>query len=136
MSRKKCPECSLSNFATAETCKRCNTDLAAIAPSLSREPPTEYVYDEGPQVGSAHPILAWIVTIDLVTTNLVVTYNHGQAKNVNTARLLGQMTGALIAWPCIFLIIYGASRRFREKYAFHTVINYGLAMNALVSFFM
>ncbi|MGB7925548.1 MAG: DUF4177 domain-containing protein [Pyrinomonadaceae bacterium] len=30
MSSKKCPQCGLPNFADAETCKRCDTNLKSV----------------------------------------------------------------------------------------------------------
>jgi hypothetical protein len=136
MSSKRCPQCGLVNFATAVTCKRCNHDLASTAASVSRQPPTEYIIDEGSvRLKSHYPILATVATLFLVTFNLSVSYTHSHRGHTNSAGALGQMIASLVAWPLLLLIIYAVSRKFRERYPLHTVINYGLAVNAIVLYF-
>jgi hypothetical protein len=138
MSSKKCSQCGLVNFATAVTCKRCSNDLASAADStVSRQPPAEYIIDEGSvRLKSDNPILSALITLVLVIFNLLMSYTHSQREHISSAGALGRMIGSVVAWPILLLIIYGISRKFRERYALHTVINYGLAVNAIVNYFM
>jgi len=133
----KCPRCGLVNFATAETCKRCNADLeSALDSSASRETPAVQTEESSARITTDHPVISWIITIGLVIFNALVTYHHASEANVPAARAFGEVCGSEVAWPAILLIIYGVSRKFREKYAFHTVINYGLGINAVVNWFL
>jgi hypothetical protein len=66
--------------------------------------------------------------MSIIGTSLTRSHQTGS----NAARAFGEACGSLIAWPVVLLIVYGISRRFREKYSFHAVINYGLAMNMVV----
>lgn len=134
---KNCPQCGLVNFATALTCKRCNSDLAATADSsVRRQPPAEYIDKESVGLKSDYPILSALITLFLVALNLEMSYTHSHRAHISSAEALGQMIGSVVAWPILLLIIYAVSRKFRERYSLHTVINYGLAVNAVVNFFM
>jgi hypothetical protein len=133
----KCPRCGLVNFATAETCKRCNADLSsALDSAASCETPVAPNRESSVRLTDDHPVISWIITIVLLIFNATVTYYHASQAHVPAARAFGQVCGSEVGWPAILLIIYGVSRKFRERYAFLTVINYGLAINAVVNWFM
>ena len=137
MSDKKCSQCGLINFATAVTCNRCNSDLAAPADSsVRRQPHAEHIDEGSVRLKGDHPILSALITVFLVTLNLEMSYRHSHKAHLSSADALGQMIGSVVGWPILLLIIYAVSRKFRERYSLHTVINYGLAVNALVNFFM
>src|SRR6267143_1553000 len=123
--RSKCPSCGLINFATAETCRRCNADLSsALDSGAGRETPAIQTEESSVRLTNDHPVISWIITIVLSIFIAAVTYAHASEAHIPAARAFGQVVGAEVAWPALLLVIYGVSRRFRERYAFHTVINY------------
>lgn len=135
MSSVKCPHCGLVNFATAETCKRCNQDV--LAPGEFKSTPASLHETESSfRFQSDNPSITWVITLVLLIPNLFLSYAVAQKTSNNPAELFGGVIGGLIAWPLILGIIYALSRSFRERYSFHAVINYGLGMNVIVMTFM
>jgi uncharacterized membrane protein YbhN (UPF0104 family) len=78
-------------------------------------------------------MLSWVIPICLLILNANLAIALSRNTQVDPARALGQMIGSMLAWPIILMIVYGVSRRFRNKYALHTVLNFGLAINAVAS---
>lgn len=85
---------------------------------------------------STYPLVSWIVTLVLLTANTSLAYAIARKSTTDPAEVVGATVGGLIAWPLILLIIYGLSRKFRERYSVHTVINYGLGLNTIIQAFM
>jgi hypothetical protein len=131
----KCPHCGLVNFATAETCKRCNQDVRA--PGEFKSAPVS-----APETASSfrfqgdNPAITWVITLVLLIPNLFLSYAVALKTSNNPAELFGGVIGGLIAWPLILGVLYGLLRSFRERHSFHAVINYGMGMNVIVMTFM
>ena len=135
MHNTKCPHCGLVNFASSDTCKRCKKDISDVVDVVGSSQPAP-VQESSVRIASDHPVAAWALTavfmMSIVGTSLVRSNHTGS----NAARAFGELCGSLIAWPAVLMIVYGISKRFREKYSFHAVINYGLAINMVVGSMM
>jgi hypothetical protein len=73
-----------------------------------------------------------MVTIGLVILIVILSFAGSRNKQIESARLLGQVIGSVCSWPFFLLLIYAVSRKMREKYSGHTVINYGLAIDTVI----
>ena len=126
----KCPHCGLVQFSTGGTCKRCKKDVGVAADFSSHTPPRG---DTGGVRGRTDPLKSWVITLILVITNSALGYVVAQRSDTTTVGLVvGRTIGGLLAWPLVLLIIYGLSRKFRERYSIHEVINYGLGLNTII----
>lgn len=132
MSSIKCPHCGLVNFSTEGTCKRCKKDLAATADSASTQQPIIPASESSFRFQSDYPVAAWAITIVLLISNLSVCYVLARKSSTNSYYVLGGMIGGTVGWPMILLIVYGVSKKMREKYSLHAVINYGLGLNTMI----
>ena len=75
--------------------------------------------------------MSWFITLVLVITNSALGYVVAQGSDT-AVLVVSRTVGGLIAWPLVLLIIYGLSRKFRERYSIHEVINYGLGLNTII----
>jgi hypothetical protein len=132
MHNTKCPNCGLVNFSSAEKCKRCQKDISDVVDVAEKSKP-EPVKVSSVRIGSDYPLAAWVVTFALVMSIVGTSLTFSKHSGSNAARAFGEVIGSLIAWPMVLIIVYGVSRRFREKYSFHAVMNYGLAINMVVA---
>ena len=131
MSSVKCPHCGLVQFSTGGVCKRCKKDIGAAADFKSDQKPTRNV-----RFQSAYPLVSWSTTILLLIANSSLAYVVARKSATDASEVAGATIGGLIAWPLVLLIIYSLSRKFRERYSLHAVINYGLGLNVIVQLFM
>ena len=136
MSRTKCPHCGLVNFSTAGACKRCKKDLAAAPDSASSYQPASHANKSSSKSKSDYPLVSWVITVVLLTANASLAYVVAQKSTTNPYETLGGTIGGMVAWPLVLLIVYAVSKKFREKYSLHTVINYGLGLNSIIQSFM
>ena len=136
MHSTKCPHCGLVNFASSETCKRCNKDISDVVDVVGSSLPAPTVRESSVRVASDHPVIAWALTVLFATSLIGTSWARSLHNGSNTAYAFGAMCGSLIAWPAVLLIVYGLSRKFRERNSFHAVINYGLAMNLVATTMM
>ena len=125
----KCPHCGLVQFSTGGTCKRCKNDVGVDADFSSHMPPRG---GRGAVRGRTHPLMSWFITLVLVITNSALGYVVAQRSDTAVGLVVSRTVGGLIAWPLVLLIIYGLSRKFRERYSIHEVINYGLGLNTII----
>lgn len=132
MSSIKCPHCGLVNFTTAGTCKRCKNDLAAAAESASSYQPTPHDYKSSFRFQSDYPLVSWAITIVLLISSAGLSYAIARKSTTNFYAAFGQTIGGILVWPIILLIIYALSKKYREKYSLHAVINYGLGLNIII----
>lgn len=79
------------------------------------------------------PLLSASITFALVILNGILAYGQAQRKHASAATTVGFVMGSELAWPAVLMVVYGISRAFREKYSMLAVINYGLAVNAVVN---
>lgn len=79
------------------------------------------------------PLLSAFITFALLILNGILAYGQAQRKHVSAATMVGYIMGSELAWPAVLMVVYGISRSFREKYSMLAVINYGLAVNAVVN---
>ena len=75
--------------------------------------------------------MSWFITLVLVITNSALGYVVAERSEA-VGLVVSRTVGGLIAWPLVLLIIYGLSRKFRERYSIHEVINYGLGLNTII----
>ena len=75
--------------------------------------------------------MSWFITLVLVITNSALGYVVAQRSDT-AVLVVSRTVGGLIAWPLVLLIIYALSRKFRERYSIHEVINYGLGLNTII----
>jgi hypothetical protein len=136
MKSSKCPHCGLVNFSSVDICKRCKNVLSPSAESASAGPPTAVARKSSLRHGSDHSLGAWAITIVLLIVNASLSYAISQKSAGDSYEALGRTVGGMLAWPIVLLIVYGVSKKFRGKYSLHTVINYGLGINAIVQSFM
>ena len=76
--------------------------------------------------------MSWFITLVLVITNSALGYVVAERSDTAVGTVVSRTVGGLIAWPLVLLIIYGLSRKFRERYSIHEVINYGLGLNTII----
>jgi hypothetical protein len=80
-----------------------------------------------------HPLMAWFITLVLVIANSSLGYVVAQRVEAAEVRgVVSRTVGGLIAWPLVLLIVYALSRKFRDRYSIHEVINYGLGLNTII----
>ena len=132
MSSRKCPHCGFVSFSTAGPCKRCKKDLAAPADPATSYLPAAETAERGARFQSDQPLLTWAITIVLLITNASLAYAVAKKSTTNPNEAFGGMIGGMLAWPLVLLIVYGLSKKFRENYSLHAVINYGLALNSVI----
>lgn len=132
MSSIKCPHCGLVNFSSGGTCKRCKNVLSASAVTSSVGPSTAVPRQSSIKRENNYPLVAWAVTLLLLIANASLSYVVSRKSNADFYETLGGTVGGMIAWPLVLLIIYALSKKFREKYSLHAVINYGLGLNTII----
>ena len=133
MTSIKCPHCGLVNFSAAGNCKRCQNDLAATADSGSSGLAPDSIEESSFRFQSEYPLAAWLLTLVLLISNTSLSYAIAGRGSASSARILGGVIGGVVAWPFVLLVVYVVSKKFREKNSLHAVINYGLALNTLIS---
>jgi len=135
MSSMKCPHCGLVQFSTGGACKRCKKELGGAADFKSSRGPTRGG-GRGFRFQSAYPLVSWLITLLLLIANSSLAYTVSRRSATDEAEVVGRVVGGVIAWPLVLLIVYGLSRKFRERYSMHAVINYGLGLNTIIQAFM
>ncbi|HEV2707771.1 MAG TPA: hypothetical protein VGV59_17765 [Pyrinomonadaceae bacterium] len=135
MNSVKCPHCGLLQFATAGNCKRCKKNIGVAADFTSGHKPTRG-RQSSVRFQSAYPLASWLITLLLLTANVYLAYGVARKSAADDSEIVGMTIGGVIAWPLILLIVYGLSRKFRERYSLHAVINYGLGLNTIIQVFM
>jgi hypothetical protein len=137
MSSIKCPHCGLVNFSSEGTCKRCKNVLSASAPAESSSAHTPAaVAPKSSRFRSDNPPVAWAITIVLLVANASLAYAVSLKSTTDVYETVGSTVGGVLAWPIVLLIIYGLSKKFRETYSLHAVINYGLGLNTIIQSIM
>ena len=131
----KCPHCGLVQLSTQGACKRCKKDIGVAADFKSSHMPTRGGGSSF-RFQSANPSVSWSITLLLLIANSLLAYVVARKSATDVAEIAGATVGGVIAWPLILLIVYALSRKFRERYSMHAVINYGLGLNAIVLAFM
>ena len=132
MSSIRCPHCGLASFSSTGTCKRCKKALSAAAEPASTYLPTADTKESSFRFRTDYPLVSWVITFLLLIANASLAYVVSRKTTTIPYRALGGMIGGILAWPLVLLIVYLISRKFREKYSLHAVINYGLALNTLI----
>ena len=125
----KCPHCGFVQFSTGGTCKRCKKDVGVAADSSTHTPSRG---GRSGVRGRTHSLMSWFITLVLVITNSSLGYVVAQKSDTGVGPVVSRTVGGLIAWPLVLLIIYALSRKFRERYSIHEVINYGLGLNTII----
>ena len=136
MSTIKCPHCGLVNFSSVGTCKRCKNFLSASAESSSAYRPTAVARQGSVRLWSDYPLMAWAITVVLLISNAYFSYAVSRKSTTDGDEAVAETVGGILAWPIVLLIVYGVSKKFREKYSLHAVINYGLGLNTIIKSIM
>jgi len=131
----KCPHCGLVQFSTGGVCKRCKKEVGVAADFKSSDTPTGGGRS-GLQFQSTNPPGAWAITLLLLIANSSLSYLVARKSASDVGEIVGATVGGVVAWPLVLLIIYALSRKFRERYSVHAVINYGLGLNTIIQAFM
>lgn len=131
----KCQNCGLVQFSTGGACKRCKKDVGVAAGFKSSHTPTRSG-GRGFRFQSTYPLVAWLITLLLLFSSSTLAYVVARESTTDVAEVVGATVGGAIAWPLVLLIVYALSRKFREKYSMHAVINYGLGLNSIILAFM
>ncbi len=131
----KCPHCGLVQFSTGGACKRCKKDIGVAADFKSSHTPTGGGRS-GLRFQSTNPFGSWVITLLLLIANSSLSYLVARKSATDAAEIVGATVGGIVAWPLVLLIIYALSRKFRERYSIHAVINYGLGLNTIIQVFM
>jgi ribosomal protein S27E len=132
MSSIRCPHCGFVSFSSAVTCKRCNKVLATSGASSGTRQPRAVSNKSSFRFQSDYPLISWALTFILLITNASLSYAVSRKSTTDPSEALGAAIGGVLAWPLILLIIYCVSKKFRERYSLHTVINCGLALNSII----
>jgi uncharacterized paraquat-inducible protein A len=132
MSSIKCPHCGFVSFSSAATCKRCKKVLATSGASSDTNQPAAVSNKSSFKFQSDYPLVSWALTFILLITNASLSYAVSRKSTTDPSEALGMAIGGVLAWPLLLLIVYGVSKKFREKYSLHTVINYGLGLNTII----
>lgn len=135
MSSIRCSHCGLVQFSAGGVCRRCKKALGVAAGFAGSHTPTRGGRG-GVRFQSAYPLVSWLVTLSLLIANSSLAYVLARESSTDDAEVVGLTAGGVIAWPLLLLIVYSLSRKFRERYSIHAVINYGLGLNTIIQAFM